>query len=1301
MLVVLRLMLITKSASLVTLEPANEEDLEADLEPVTPGRVQPSANMADGYKLVVQVKLRDSGPWTTSDFNALLKHGTTRQPARFHLDDPGTRYLLITNADTTGKLRNLLVHGLEEWPEDQVIPASLSATLPDEPEGRIAIWCVLTERLLDLEIKEVLGSLLRVPQNRQEECRTRLRKEALQRMRGTSPGVWTREDLLSVIRGCGGYLASAPQLESFVPPANYQDLRDTLQRRNAVVITGPSGTGKTWVALALVDQAQQRPSPPEIIQVNVNNGPSSTRKLSDTGPKLFYVEDPWGQYSLRGGADIWTEQLPRLLREAHAEHQYVVTSRTDMLSQSRADEGLKHWTVVLDADQYRDGELAVIYDKRLDLLATDLQAKALVFRSDALDALETPLEVDLFFTHMADGPLRDEVDPAFFRRILALAHRDAVEDVVVSYLRDSDQTGESAIVWALLAARSRFEHNQLFSLSRRLRIIDPNLVDGLERLVNRLVATRHLRQPAQSVSFSHPSVRAGFEIFIKEQWVRSEVALKSLISALAQIGGSQREWAIETGARSLKAIADLISGTESLGADFEADIASHRAIDAWLEESLIDPRADFRPVLQLASDVGTQSSLPSELARWFIKGIRRGGQLFLDSWEPPAFDDAWYARVAADSRTFVIADRFVREQLPQDRDGFGDDFATRLDRMARGLTPAFVAAARKMVASGFDSNVGAVATGAVRDLEAYGEVLDAALDELADLSRFFEGEGKERWRAIHDGECDEADEEGYQMQHEGDGYAAGVFVTAYVRRVRSVGRWSTLAEHPRKSELGHAWAEEMSRSTGSVSLEEIRSVIAVTQSSNDEWHAWEAARQHWQAALVPDLEQRLLSFPDDDRLRASLVYCAFMETPATLTACLNQLSTEPASFVQLLVDMQAGNGRISNKKRARRLESILTSIPVAGKEIFEALCISDELPRPVGQTALLLLNEAAITVPPFVLDKIVPVMIVSGSAPSAAIRRWLVETNDHQLAKSATDAAISIQEDELVWLALDHVRADAREAALVYLAKTLPDSLPKRLLRLASDPGSRVRRSLVGILADRPHPDHLSVLLRLMDDKWSDADLYHNDSPSFAIAREAIRGLAACGSLSDEIGDALLLRAERTEDRLLGIAALDTAAQCCGTGIRKRIWTLSFLDQPRWVRVDAIDALTKADVIEHEILDEITGSLLLRLPPRLAASACVLLAVHGQVDTVVEAMERIAQSTKKRAFLLLGIYHLAERDYDAAIRLLTLLGSDHPAHRLLDLSDGEKLPNTALNDLGHIRVRNAVRDLLSDKIARD
>jgi hypothetical protein len=227
------------------------------------------------------------------------------------------------------------------------------------------------------------------------------------------------------------------------------------------------------------------------------------------------------------------------------------------------------------------------------------------------------------------------------------------------------------------------------------------------------------------------------------------------------------------------------------------------------------------------------------------------------------------------------------------------------------------------------------------------------------------------------------------------------------------------------------------------------------------------------------------------------------------------------------------------------------------------------------------------------------------------------------------------------------------------------------------------------------------VLLKLIDDDWSDAEPSHNEPPSYPIAREAIVGLASYASLSDDIGEALLSRAERTDDRSLGVVALDTAAQCCGPAIRKKIWAFSFIDQPRWGRVDAIDALSRSDVVESEILDAITAKLLLRLAPPLAASACVLLATHGRVEAVVEAMERIAYSAKRRALLLLGVWGLADRDRSAAIGLLALLGADHPARRPLDLADGERLPKTALDDLGHVRFRKAVQGWLNDKVAKD
>jgi hypothetical protein len=102
-----------------------------------------------------------------------------------------------------------------------------------------------------------------------------------------------------------------------------------------------------------------------------------------------------------------------------------------------------------------------------------------------------------------------------------------------------------------------------------------------------------------------------------------------------------------------------------------------------------------------------------------------------------------------------------------------------------------------------------------------------------------------------------------------------------------------------------------------------------------------------------------------------------------------------------------------------------------------------------------------------VLAKIVPVMIASGACPAAVIRRWLAETKDKALAVKATEAAIAVGDEELIWFALRHDRGDARRAALDYLAPRLPDPLPVELLGLVTDPGSRVRRTRVSALSAR------------------------------------------------------------------------------------------------------------------------------------------------------------------------------------------------------------------------------------------
>lgn len=1299
-LAALQLLLISKAASRLILEPANDEDLEADLEPHVPGRIEPSAVLAGGYKLVVQVKLDSGEPWSVTDFDALLKHGSDkkggRRKALEHLNEPDTRYLLVTSADAKGVARGLLVEGFEEPADKDAFPAVLKRTLKSNPEGRVAIWGKLTEKQLAADIRTLMSDLLHVPRVEQDCLLATLRAEARRRTRTSSPGIWTREDLLATVRAHGGFLASSASLEDFVPPANFDDMVKLLADKGAVVIRGPSGSGKTQAALKLCDLARVRDGAIEIVTVGADDSPTIVRKVIDRGATLFYVDDPWGQYSLRGGAEAWSEQLPRLLAKATPGHQFVITSRSDMMRSANVGTTLAPWSVELDADHYRGGQLRQIHDSRMDQLPPALQSKAFAFRGDVLEKLETPLEIELYFTHMLCGPEEGEKDHVFFRRLLDLAKREAVEDVVIKALDAIDTSGTAAAVWALLGARGQLDRGQLYPVERALRPIDRALSEGLGKLIDRMVAARHLRQPARTIAFSHPSVRQGFEAFLRKNWVRNEAAINALVAALTRLPEANRGWGLETAARVVDVARKFSSGSDN-DQPFEVDADSQNAIDAWLDDSLTDAMSKFAPLLELASEVGTDASIPSRVARWLLKGTQRGASVFIRNWQPPLFDDAWYDVVSAHPVAADIAARFIREELGFDRGNYGRGFAARLDRFAPNLTPAYLDAARRMVGSGFEMNADAVAAGAVRDLAGFESVVEASLDDLANIHREHAQHGREEWRAIEDGERDHAAEEAIQWSHEGDGYTSGVFIDAYIRQLRTEGRWQVLAAHPRVGEMVYAWSQALLTSSLPAGEAELRAILAAGKGLDAESNVWAAVRQHWRSTLQPDLELRICDPLPETKLRDEIALTALSVAPVALLAAFGAFANRPERQVTLLADIQHARIRLGKRGHKAKLKRVTAGLSPELAEISGALPTRRRKARAVGASALALLVECAQKLDAQALGVTVPIIIESGGDASPAIGHWLTVAGSKEQALLATEAAITVGDTTLIERALRHVRADARCAALLHLAPTLPDPLPPTILAMAGDPGCRVRRALISVLAERPHPDHLQTLLTLVHDTWSSAEPQYDEADSYVVAQEAVAALPANAPLSDAVGDNLLHLADSTADRTLSQYALIVAAHCCSAAIQQKMSNLITIPEARWIRLDALDALADADTVAPGIVENMTPAFLLKAPPVLAASAAHLIGAHASPLVAVKLFERIASSNKRRALLLVGANAMASRDRAAADRIVDLLEPDHPGRQLLAVE--QPLPTSILDDLGTVQLREAVRKRLGDRIA--
>ncbi|MCX7507815.1 hypothetical protein OSS46_20660 [Delftia tsuruhatensis] len=194
----LDLVLSSEFAKEVVLEPATEEDIEADLTEAEPGRVVTTAKV-DQYRLIVQAKLRSGDAWSVAEVKRLLEHGTNRPSAASRLVDPQNRYLLVTSAGVNRVARGLQVRSAGLWPKAADTATSIKAALPAGSAGRVAIVGNQDIERLERDIKALLSEKLRVPNARLEECRRKLRDEARARMAGAGGGRWTRVELEDVI----------------------------------------------------------------------------------------------------------------------------------------------------------------------------------------------------------------------------------------------------------------------------------------------------------------------------------------------------------------------------------------------------------------------------------------------------------------------------------------------------------------------------------------------------------------------------------------------------------------------------------------------------------------------------------------------------------------------------------------------------------------------------------------------------------------------------------------------------------------------------------------------------------------------------------------------------------------------------------------------------------------------------------------------------------------------------------------------------------------------------------------------
>jgi energy-coupling factor transporter ATP-binding protein EcfA2 len=1276
----LDLLLAKQVARQLVLEPASDEDLETDVAD-EPGALAQDVEL-DSYRLVIQCKLRNTGPWKHGDLSRILAHGTHRKSARDRLqEDPRVRYLLVTNADVDGVAHPLKVGGLLQWPPHNAMPNEMSANLTDDAKGRIAILASLDAEKIDARTEKLLAERFKMPRSNIGSCRKDLNLEALSRMRGAGAGVWSREEIEAIIKRHGGAATDPALSDEFVRPTNWDELVSKLDTQHAVIITGPSGAGKTRSAKALL--ANLRHASAGIKVVRIDGGPEKIEGYMHERPIAFEIEDPWGRFRLEPDSVPWNDAINQLLRTAGPDRKFVITSRSDVLSESGPKSLRKKWLVELNEENYGKRERILLFERGLQALPRSLHAIVLRSRPNALSQLSTPLEIQRYFDLLADGMEENESEREYLSRCLSEALQESIEQAILNNVQKRGDWQWAAVTWGLFKARARQSFNVLPAIQAGLTSRDVKFEDGLEPYINFLIAGRNLRQTEPSLSYQHPRVELGLEIALNGRPELSSRTLRYLVETLLALDtGTLNDWGHE-GAAHL--VAACIS-QEKL--DLNLTSQTQAQLDQWVGKRVSLPGPEFQDDLTLAAAVGSQNCLPAELARWLKHRPNKADNWFIHDWAPPPVSDQWYSTVSADPATQPICEAFIRRLLPSQHWHYPADFTKHVNRLAHGLAPAFRDAALSMVRQGATTNDDAVVMGALDDLPGFAPVVSAAVAYLAECSQ---PDNDDSWLAIANGEYDEDAEEHYAENLGEEGFTASVFLETYTKALRRRNGWIALRDHELLTDLAYYWLKAIDGQSH-VDDQECEALVKATMNTTAECKFWSYSTDNWRPVFSPYLLKRICDGHSDEIIR----------TAAARAFAHNMRSLRQEIVKTILL-------RHDNR---RLFELVLDLIPSGEDEEILLFDVQQELitsfPKNIADAALALLDK-----PPLRDVNIAHLEYLRSLdagqnqrlklAQARALASYGVEVRDVisdalnasyensntaiDLALNALELAIQHEHWHLVEAALHHRFADVRERALIVLASRISGPFPEKLLSFAKDKGHRVRSALLQIIKSRNHPSHIHALLELTKDTWSKHGEYYYDDGDvdYPIAVESARCIRDQYKVDDQYVDTIIEIAKLSADTDVGRALLSAVIRKQSDAQTGKVIELALGNIAPLHRVAAGALMHDAKYLSLTAADRLTAKNLVEKIPHVAVPLTFVVGASSSPQLVISVAQTLAVSTSRKALLVpLLIGTLERENLSAKVADLLPLKLTDALGKALD--NNVKMSRDILNELGDVRI---------------
>ena len=256
--IALDLMLAKAGTDGLSIEPPSHEDIEASINYPDVALLDLTAQTPDRIDLIIQIKTRSKSPWPTKDFANILtgkangkdsKSRRRSRPLEMLRADPRRRYVFITNEALSAPLREHQGQDFLDFPHTAKLPpyarAGYDSAAQADLSPRLVLCSDVTEEVLRSRIEGLLSHHGHVPSVNHMACLQELREEVRKRICGQNDGRWARTGLVAVVARHEGSVAPTRGMDHYVRPRSFDRIREKLDQFHAVVIAGPSGTGKT------------------------------------------------------------------------------------------------------------------------------------------------------------------------------------------------------------------------------------------------------------------------------------------------------------------------------------------------------------------------------------------------------------------------------------------------------------------------------------------------------------------------------------------------------------------------------------------------------------------------------------------------------------------------------------------------------------------------------------------------------------------------------------------------------------------------------------------------------------------------------------------------------------------------------------------------------------------------------------------------------------------------------------------------------------------------------------------------